>query len=140
MIDGGAVTFVIAVIIVAIFIFFAIVLTGKHGHRFNAEEYQTKFLSIENKLSEDNPATFMTTIINADKLLDRALVEMGIPGKTMGDRLKKSGSRFTDINAVWRVHKLRNMLAHESDTEVSYRQAANALEVYKQALKDLGAI
>lgn len=140
MIDGGAVTFVIAVIVVAILIFVAIVLTGKRGHKFNTEEYQTKFLAIENKLNENNPATFITTVINADKLLDRALIEMGIPGKTMGDRLKKSGDRFTDLNAVWRAHKLRNMIAHESDIEVSHRQAANALAIYKQALKDLGAI
>ena len=65
---------------------------------------------------------------------------MGVPGKTMGDRLKKSGGRFSDINAVWRVHKLRNAIAHESDLEVGYKQAANALSIYRQALKDLGAI
>ena len=58
----------------------------------------------------------------------------------MGDRLKRSGDRFTDINAVWRVHKLRNMIAHEDGMEISYRQAAGALAIYKQALKDLGAI
>lgn len=140
MIDGGAVTFVVAVIIVAIFVFLAIVLTGKHGHKFNVEEYQARFLAIENKLNKDSPATFEVAIINADKLLDRALHEMGTPGKTMGDRLKKAGGRFTDINAVWRAHKLRNMIAHESDVEITYRQSENALEIYKQALKDLGAI
>ena len=140
MIDGGAVTFVVAVIIVAIFVFLAIVLTGKHGHKFNVEEYQARFLAIENKLNKDSPATFEVAIINADKLLDRALHEMGTPGKTMGDRLKKASGRFTDINAVWRAHKLRNMIAHESDVEITYRQSENALEIYKQALKDLGAI
>ena len=140
MIDGGVVTFILAIIIVAILVFFAIILTGKRGHKFDIEEYQTKFLAIENKLNKDNPATFVTTIINADKLLDRALHEMGIPGKTMGDRLKKSGGKFTDINGVWRAHKLRNAIAHEDDLEITYRQAAGALLVYKQALKDLGAI
>ena len=140
MIDGGAITFILAIIIVAILVFFAIVLTGKREHKFNIEEYQAKFLSIENKLNKNNPATFVTTVINADKLLDKALHEMGIPGKTMGDRLKKSNDRFTDINAVWRAHKLRNAIAHESDLEITHQQAANALLIYKQALKDLGAI
>ena len=82
----------------------------------------------------------MTTIIEADKLLDKALIEMGVPGKTMGDRLKRSGDKFEDINAVWRVHKLRNAIAHETDLEVGYKQAFNSLAVYKKALKDLGAI
>lgn len=138
--DGGVVTFIIAILIVAVLIFVAILLTGKRGYHFNVTQYQAKFLAIENKLSADNPATFMTTIIEADKLLDKALIEMGAVGKTMGDRLKRVGSRFSNENAVWRAHKLRNAIAHESDIEVSFKQASNALEVYKQALKDLGAI
>ena len=134
------VTFFIAIIVVAVFIFIAIALTGKHGHNFDKEEYQAKFLSIENKLDRNNPASFSLAIINCDKLLDKALIETGAPGKTMGDRLKRVGSRFSDINAVWRVHKVRNAIAHESNFELSYKQAANALVIYKQALKDLGAI
>ena len=138
--DGGVVTFILAVIIVAVLIFVAIILTGKRGHKFNTNEYQTRFLEIENKLNKDNSATFIVAIINADKLLDRAMHEMGIPGKTMGDRLKRAGGHFTDVNAIWRAHKLRNLIAHESDIEISYKQASNALIIYKQALKDLGAI
>lgn len=138
--DSGVVAFIVAVLIVAVLVFVAILLTGKRGHKFNVEAYQTKFLAIENKLNKENPATFMTTIINADKLLDKAMTEMGLAGKTMGEKLKRSGDRFSDINAVWRAHKLRNALAHEDDLEISYKQAQNALAIYKQALKDLGAI
>ena len=138
--DGGVVTFIVAILIVAVFVFLAILLTGKRTYRFNKEAYQSKFLAIENKLKQENPASYMTTIIEADKLLDKALIEMGVPGKTMGDRLKKSGGRFTNLNSVWRVHKIRNAIAHESGFEVSYKQASNALAIYKQALKDLGAI
>ena len=140
MMDGGVVTFILAILIVAVLVFIAILLTGTRGHHFNVEAYQSKFLSIENKLKQDNPATFMTTIIEGDKLLDKAMMEMGVPGKTMGDRLKRAGGRFTNQNAVWRAHKLRNVIAHESDVEISYKQAQNALAIYKQALKDLGAI
>lgn len=138
--DGGVMTFMIAIIIVAVFVFIAIGLTGKRGHKFNIEEYQTRFLTIENKLNKDTPSTFALAIIDGDKLLDKALIEMGIPGKTMGDRLKRASNKFTQLDAVWRAHKIRNVIAHESDFELSYRQAANALAIYKQALKDLGAI
>lgn len=138
--DGGVVTFVLAILIVAVFVFVAILLTGKRGYHFNVESYQTRFLEIENRLKQDNPASYITTIINGDKLLDKAMIEMGIPGKTMGDRLKRAGGRFSNQNAVWRAHKLRNAIAHESDIEISYKQAFNALAIYKQALKDLGAI
>ena len=138
--DGGVVTFIIAILIVAVLIFVAILLTGKRGYHFIVTQYQSKFLASENKLSADNAATYSTTIIEADKLLDKAMIEMGVVGKTMGDRLKRIGSRFSNLNAVWRAHKLRNAIAHESDIEVTFKQASNALQIYKQALKDLGAI
>ena len=53
MIDGGVVTFFIAIIIVAVLIFVAIGLTGKRGHKFNVEDYQVRFLGIENKLNKE---------------------------------------------------------------------------------------
>ncbi|MBQ3348627.1 hypothetical protein IJG90_03890 [Candidatus Saccharibacteria bacterium] len=138
--DGGVVTFIIAVIIIAVLMIVAMMLTKRRAHKFNVEEYQTRFLKIENNLSKDNSATWPVTIINGDKLLDKALIEMGVPGKTMGDRLKKIGDSFTDKNAVWRAHKLRNVIAHEDDLELTHKQAAGALAIYKQALKDIGAI
>ena len=137
--DGGVVPFVIAILIVAVMIFVAILLTGKRKYHFNVEAYQTRFLAIENKLNRENTATFVVAVIDGDKLLDKAMVEMGVPGKTMGERLKRVGDKFSDLNAVWRAHKLRNALAHE-DLEISYKQAAGAVAIYKQALKDLGAI
>lgn len=137
---GGATPFIIAVLIVAVMILIAMGLTKKRSYHFNREKYQTRFLAIENRLNKNNSATFMKTVIDGDKLLDKAMVEMGLPGKNMGERLKKSGDKFSDINAVWRAHKLRNALAHEDDLEITYRQAQVALAIYKQALKDLGAI
>ncbi|MBR2543088.1 hypothetical protein IKF03_00570 [Candidatus Saccharibacteria bacterium] len=138
--DGGVVSLVVAILILAMFLFVAILLTGKRGYHFDIKAYQARFLAIENKLKKDNPTSFTVSIIEGDKLLDKAMIEMGLPGKTMGERLKKSGTRFSNLNAVWRAHKLRNAIAHESDFEVSYKQAFNAIEIYKQALKDLGAI
>lgn len=140
MMDSGVVIFIFAVLIIAVFIFVAILLTGKRGYVFNREKYQTDFLAIENKMRKESPATWTTTIIEADKLLDKAMIEMGVPGKTMGDRLKRRGDKFSNLNGVWRAHKLRNAIAHEAGFEVGYKQALNALEIYKQALKDLGAI
>ncbi len=137
---GGATPFIIAVLIVGVMILVAMMMTKKRSYHFNKEKYQARFLAIENGLNKNNSATFMKTVIDGDKLLDKAMVEMGIPGKTMGDRLKHGKEKFSDINAVWRAHKLRNALAHESDLEITYRQAQVAMAIYKKALKELGAI
>ena len=130
-----------AVIIVGVFIFFAILLTQKKPHSFDMMEYQTDFLAIKNSLVRENELSYNASIVEADKLLDKALCEMGIPGKTMGDRLKKVGrEKFSQLNAVWSAHKLRNQIAHEPRFSLDYAQAKRALAAYEQALKDLGAI
>lgn len=131
---------VIAIIAVGILALVAITLTGKRSYAFDVEEYQTKWLKIENSLVKNDPRSYSLAVIEGDKLLDKALNEMGTPGKTMGERMKRVNDRFEKPNAVWSAHKLRNQIAHEHGFEVDYGQAHRALSAFRQALKDLGAI
>jgi len=108
--------------------------------QLNVERYRSQWLEIEGSLSQKQPASYQMAILNADKLLDRALRERGYRGNTMGERLKTAGSAFGNINAVWAAHKLRNRIAHETDVNITYTTARRALATFKQALKDLGAI
>ncbi len=137
---SSAVFLVIAIVAVGLLMLVAMTLTGKRSHTFNVEEYQTKWLQIENGLVRDDPRTYSMAVLNADKLLDKALSEMGVSGKTMGERMKKANDRFENPNAVWGAHKLRNQIAHENDFDIDYSQASHALAGFKQALKNLGAI
>ncbi len=130
----------IAIIIIGILIFIAISITGNRTHNFDKEEYQVDFLKIENGLTRDNELSYNATVIEADKLLDKALMEMGLPGKTMGERLKSAGNMFSQLNSVWYAHKLRNQIAHERNFSLDYNKSLHALKTYRQALKDLGAI
>lgn len=130
----------IAILIVGVFVFIAISSTGRRNHHFDVEDYQTRFLKIENSLSRENKLSYNAAVIEADKLLDCALMELGIPGKTMGERLKASSGRFSQLNSVWYAHKQRNQIAHEQDFNLEYNQAKHALASFRQALKDLGAI
>lgn len=130
-----------SIAVVGILVFVAIVLTGKKKYTFNKLEYQSDFLAIENSLAKENRQSYNMAVVEGDKLLDKAMMEMGISGKTMGERLKKCGKeKFSQLNAVWNAHKLRNQIAHEPGFKLEYHQARHALTVYKQALKDLGAI
>ncbi|MBR3131539.1 hypothetical protein IKG31_03110 [Candidatus Saccharibacteria bacterium] len=130
-----------SIAVVGLLIFVAIILTSKRKYAFNKLEYQSDFLAIENSLTRENYQSYNMAIVEGDKLLDKALMEMGLPGKTMGERLKKCGQdKFSKTNAVWNAHKLRNQIAHEPGFRVEYSQAKHALAVYRQALRDLGAI
>lgn len=130
----------IAIVAVGILALIAMTLSNKHNYTFDVEEYQTKWLKIENGLIKNDPRTYNISVIDADKLLDKALNEMGTPGKTMGERMKRVNDRFERPNAVWSAHKLRNQIAHEHGFETDYGQAHRALSAFRQALKDLGAI
>ena len=118
----------------------AIIGLNKGNKHLNVEYYRTEWLKIENHLIREQKASYQMSVINADKLVDRALKDSGLKGNTMGDRMKLMNKNFSNRNAVWDAHKLRNKIAHESGTIVGYDDARHALGGFKQALKDLGAI
>lgn len=115
--------------------------SGKNSKKkLNVDEYRVKFLAVENQLKYDDPASHSLAVLNADKIVDQALREIGFLGETMGERMKTAEKKFSNNNAIWAAHKLRNEIAHETDTVVSYDEAKVALASFKKALKDLGAI
>lgn len=141
----GSSSAVVIMLIVILLIGFAILavlaLTRGHGRRLlNKEKYRTAWLEIENNITKDNNSSYQFAILSADKLLDKALKESGIPGDTMGDRLKQSDRLLQDINGVWAAHKMRNRIAHEVGGNINKVVAKRMLAIYKNALKDLGAI
>ena len=78
-----------------------------------------------------------------DRLDEAALKQLGIPGQTMGDRLKSGRSHFANYetyNSVWRAHKLRNSLAHDVGFDLVVSQANDALHDFEKGLKELGAL
>jgi hypothetical protein len=138
--DGTIIFFFTAIIIIGIALFALITITKRGVGVLDVEKYRVKWMSIEQSLVRDNEPTYHLAIMNADKLLDQALKERGIKGQTMGDRMKFAKERWTNRDAVWEAHKLRNRIAHESDIRVGYDEARRGLAGFKQALKDLGAI
>lgn len=130
----------IVIVIIGIALFAVLALSRGRGRPLDKEKYQADWLKIENLIDKSNDASYQFAIMSADKLLDQALKESGVPGQTMGDRLKKSGGRLSDINGVWAAHKLRNRIAHEVNTPINRPVARRMLAIYKTALGDLGAI
>ncbi len=61
-------------------------------------------------------------IMEYDKVLDQLLLELGFHGTT-GEKLKKGGARFSNTQALWKCHKLRNIVAHEHGAAASTSDA-----------------
>ena len=108
--------------------------------QLNVEKYRSSWLKIDGAIEQGNPPTYQMAILNADKLLDNALKESKYSGNTMGERLKSADAAFSNVNAVWAAHKLRNRIAHEPDVTIRYDTARRAMTAFKQALKDIGAV
>jgi hypothetical protein len=120
---------------------FAVIALAKKGPRtLDVEKYRSRWLTIEQQLKRDEVNSYHMSVLNADKLLDQALQERGMAGKTMGERMKHAQQKWTNANSVWTAHKLRNRIAHDPDVRLNYEGARHALHAFKQGLKDLGAI
>lgn len=132
--------FLSAVLICGGLLFAVIALTRRAPSRIDVEKYRSRWLTIEQQLKRDEHSSYHMSVMNADKLLDQALQEKGIIGKTMADRMKQYQAKWSNANQVWSAHKLRNRIAHEPDVQVSYDDARQSLRAFKQALKDVGAI
>lgn len=120
---------------------FAVISLAKNSPRtLDVEKFRSRWMAIETKLERNNEYSYTICIFEADKLLDQALREKGLSGKTMAERMKQCQGKWTNGNGVWAAHKLRNRLAHEPDAKVDYERSRQALVAFKQALKDVGAI
>lgn len=137
--DAGIIVLFAAILIVGALLF-AIITFGKRGGGLDVEKYRSKWLAIEQSVARDNEASCHMAILNADKLVDQALIDKGFKGQTMGERLKSAKAALPHRDNIWQAHKLRNRIAHEPDIKVSYDLTRRALAQFKQTLKDLGAI
>ena len=138
--DSSIIFFFLAVLIIGAILLIIIVLTKKYISPLNIEKFRVNWLKIEKQLNINEPSSFQLTIINADKLLDQALRDSAYKGDTMAERMKSAKDVWSKRDELWRAHKLRNEIAHESNVIVSYQEARIAISSFKQALKDLGAI
>ncbi len=133
---------IIFVVVILLFgtILFALLTLKQKTTVLNKEKYRSLWLEIENGLVADQQQSYQITVLNADKLLGKALEELGVRGNTMGERMKTFGKGFSNQDQVWQAHKIRNKIAHESDVKLSLKQVRAVLKCFKQALKDVGAI
>lgn len=114
------------------------ILLLNHARKQKRSQFLAKEWNRVHRLVNNDPKH---AVVEADKLLEYALCNQRPKKRKMslGDALKRQGEKlFTDINGVWRVHKLRNRIVHELGFEITEKDANSALAVFKQALADVG--
>ena len=129
-----------AVGIVGLLVLGTVFFTRKGPRPIDVERYRSRWLSIEQGVKRDEPNSYVVALLNADKLLDQALQDRGFNGTKTAERMKAANAKWSNADAVWSAHKLRNRVAHEQDIKVSFDETRRALSGFKQALKELGAL
>jgi hypothetical protein len=107
------------------------------NNNFNPELVKTKWAELQ-AMAGSGPSGLKNALFEADKLLDYCMMGQGFTGETMGDRLKSGGNRFSNLNAIWAAHKLRNQLAHEVEIDTVAPQIKQAITDLGQGMRDLG--
>lgn len=125
------IVFVVVDIMIVLYIY-----RKRRGGAFSAAEKQ-KYTARWQQIQSDKDLRH--AVMDADKLLDRLLTHKGYTGP-LGEKLKRGGKLFSNLNGVWAAHKLRNRLAHELDAKVSPQEAGRALKQFEQAYRDLGLL
>jgi len=106
---------------------------------------QKKWSEIEELIKLGGPSCFQKAIIEADKLLDFVLSQMGYEGK-LGDKLKLAKEEFIKekdyslYNDIWRAHKLRNELVHNLNYEIYSFEVKEVIKKFEKAFKNLGVL
>jgi len=86
---------------------------------------------IEKSLSKENQLELRHAVLEADKLVDWALKECGYRGQTFADRLRAAEKDIPKAvyNSIWRAHKIRNQIVHETESNLKGAELKDA--VYK---------
>lgn len=138
--NGLMIALVVAVVVIGGLLMLFIQLTSGRKQTLDIEMYGKVWQMIQRNMDSRNVDSLQMAIVKADKLLDKAMRESGVKGSTMGERLKARKGMWSNENAVWAAHKLRNQIAHDDHVALNEQTARRAMSGFELALKDLGAL
>lgn len=100
---------------------------------------QKKLSSLNTRYNDSDIHTMKSLVMEADALLDFCFKKKHLQGTTMGGRLKKAETLYKKsfYHEIWTAHKVRNVLAHEIDAEVSISKLVSSYITLTKAIKHL---
>lgn len=137
--DGALTALIIAAVVVGGILLVVIQMTGRR-QALDVVTYQRIWRAIQHGAAAGHPDSVQMAIVRADKLVDKAMRDSGVKGATMGERLKSRKGQWSNENALWAAHKLRNQIAHEPQVNINAQTFKRAMAGFESGLKDLGAL
>ncbi len=131
----------IYILIIGAVIFFFIIFIISSSFKNKPETWKDDALAKLNKIttSTENKIELKNSLIQADKLLDFVLKNKKVKGDTLGERLKNSKTFFNkaDYNLIWEAHKMRNVLVHEIEENITIAIIRQNIRHLSSAIRNL---
>ncbi len=115
--------------------------TTKSGNNLQSstkELIERDWVQVDVLLKQKGPSQLRQGLIVADKTLDNALKDL-VSGENMGERLKAAKDLFDyqTYDKLWKAHKMRNSLVHETGYEPPHHMVTKGIEDIRMGLKKL---
>lgn len=113
-------------------------LPGVNPHAPQADAGNERWKDVEGKINSANPSDWRLAILEADIMLQDMLEQMGMPGATLGEKLKAADpSFFGTLQEAWAAHKIRNIIAHEGTAyNLTFNEARRAIDLYRRVFEE----
>ena len=97
-----------------------------------------KWEKVKIHINSVNPSDWKLAILECDIMLGEILEKMGYMQESIGEKLKSiEPSDFTNIEAAWEAHKIRNQIAHDgSDFLINEREAKRVVGLYEAVFRE----
>ncbi len=130
---------IVILLISVIFVLVAgFILYKKMPRKLKVNQYVTQWKILQGYCKDKT--TWSKAILEADKLLDKALKKRKYNGKSMGERLVSAQRKLTNNDGVWFAHNLSKKIKGSSTVRPKEAEVKQALIAFRQALKDIGAL
>ena len=137
-----SVEIIIGIVLVALVVFIVSIVGLLIYKRIPKRLKKDKFV-IEWKVLQSyckDKKTWPKAIIDADKLLDKALKKRRYKGKQMGERMVAAQRVITNNDQMWFAHNLAKKLLADPSIKLRETDVKTALIGFRDALKDIGAL
>ncbi len=103
--------------------------------------HDNRWQEIKSHVNSFKESEWKFAVIEADKLVDDVLKSAGFAGESMGERLMLiKPDQLLNLQYLWDAHKLRNLLVHDVNYQITHRQAIWAVEAFENVLRELEAL
>lgn len=92
---------------------------------------------IEDCMAEKTASGYKLALIEADKLLDKALRDAGYPGKNIEERITQAKNNFSNLKTLKKAREKRNLVLRELSYNLNSIDVEEAVKFYHQALLDI---